>query len=51
MNQREALETMWINVKIREKRREKVFMEEVKTFQPKTTLHLPTIQLYSGHVH
>ena len=33
---------MWENVKLREKRKEKAFMEETKTFQPKPTLYLPT---------
>ena len=43
---------MLINVKIQEKRREKAFMEEVKTFQPKATQHQPTqLQHYPGQVH
>ena len=33
---------MWENIKLREKRKEKAFMEETKTFQPKPTLYLPT---------
>ena len=43
---------MWVNVKVREKRREKTLMEELKTFQLKTTLHLPTLlQLYLEQIH
>lgn len=35
---------MWVNVKIREKKKRKAsFMEIVKTFQRKTTLHLLTL--------
>ena len=38
---------MWINVKEFEKKEDKDFYKEVKIFQPKTTLHLPTsLQLY-----
>lgn len=38
---------MWINVKEFEKKEDKDFYEEVKIFQPKTTLHLQTsLQLY-----
>ena len=49
MNQRKTIEIMWVNVKVGEKRREKVFMEELKIFQPKTTVQLPTLlQLSSG---
>ena len=45
MNQRKTLlETMWVNVKVREKRKEKALKEEVKIFQRGTTL----LQLYSG---
>ena len=29
---------MWVNVKVGEKRREKAFMEELKTFELKTTV-------------
>ena len=40
------LEIMWVLL-----RTEKAFMGEVKTFQTKTTLHLPTLlQLYPGQV-
>ena len=48
-SQRKTLEIMRVNVKVREKRREKAFIEELKRFQPKTTLHLPILlQLYPG---
>ena len=47
MNQSKALEIMWVNVKIPEKRREKGFMKEVKTIQARTTLHLPTLSALS----
>ena len=33
---------MWVNVKFREKRRERALMDEVKTLQPKTSLATPT---------
>ena len=49
MSNRKALEIMWVNVKVQEKRKVKAFLKEIKTFQPKATLHLPTlIQLYPG---
>ena len=42
---------MWVNVKIRQKRREQIFMEELKTFESKTTLLLPALlQLYLEQV-
>ena len=34
---------MWVNVKVGEKRREKVFLEELKIFEPKTTVELSTL--------
>ena len=43
MNRRKTLETMWVNVKVRQKIKEKAFMEGLKTFQPKTTLPLPSL--------
>ena len=46
---------MWLDVKVREKRREKAFMEKVNAFHPKATPHLAPstshtslIQLYPG---
>ena len=36
MKQRKT-EIMWDNVKVREKRRKKAFIEEVKTFMPNAT--------------
>ena len=36
-------QSIWVNVKIREKRKEKTFMEIVKTFSPKASLLLPTL--------
>ena len=42
---------MWVNVKVGGKSREKSFMEELKTFEPKTIVQLPTLlQLYRGQV-
>ena len=43
MSNRKALETIWVNVKVQEKRKEKAFLKEIKTFQPKATLHLPIL--------
>ena len=34
MNQRKKKEIMWVNVKVRERKKENAFMEEVKIFQP-----------------
>ena len=46
MNQRKTFEIVNVkvnvNVKFREKWKGKAFMEEVKTFQPKKFLQLPT---------
>ena len=51
MNQRRRLEIMCVNVKVGEKRREKAFMDELKTLEPETTVQLPTLlQLYPGPV-
>lgn len=42
---------MWVNLKVREKRKGKAIVEKVKTFQPKTALHLPVLlQFYPGQV-
>ena len=44
-----TLAITWVSVKVPEKGREKYFMKYIKTFQPKTALHLPTLlQLHSG---
>lgn len=43
MSNRKALETIWVNVKVQEKRKEKAFLKEIKTFQPKATLQLPIL--------
>ena len=52
MNQKKTLEIMWVNVKVGEKRRERAFMEELKTFESKTTVQLPTLlEFYPGQVH
>ena len=32
LNQRKTLEIMWVNIKVWEKKGEKVFMEELKTY-------------------
>ena len=51
MNQRKTFQIIWVNVKVRRKKRDKTFTEELKTFQPKATLQLPTLlKLYSGQV-
>ena len=51
MNKRKTLEIMWVKVKVGEKRKEKAFMEKLKTFGPKTTIQLPTLfQLYPEQV-
>ena len=39
MNQRKSSEIMWVNVKVREKKKGKDFYERIKTFQTKTTLN------------
>ena len=42
---------MWVKVKVGEERKEKAFMEKLKTFGPKTTVQLPTLfQLYPEQV-
>ena len=43
MDQRKTLEVMWLNVKVGWKRREKTFMEKLKTFEPKMTVKLPSL--------
>lgn len=34
---------MWVNIKVGKKRREQALMEELKTFEPKPTVQLPTL--------
>ena len=47
MNKRKTIEIMWVNVNVQEKKG-KASKEEEQAFQPKTTLHLPTLfELYS----
>ena len=46
MNQRKTLQIMYVNVTVGEKRREKTFMEEFKTFEPKATVKLPMFHFY-----
>ena len=44
-------EIIWVNLKAGEKRREKAFLEEVKTFEQKKIVQLLTLlQLYPGQV-